>query len=89
MGRWGCGRGRSSRRCPPCREGVEADPREPAPAPAQPSRPGGLPGAAAMRRARGGVGTRLFGEGADPIELEATRVLASPRATHVKFDVRS
>jgi len=37
---------------------------------------------------RGG-GTRLFGEGADPIRLEATRVLASPRATHVKFDVPS
>ena len=36
-----------------------------------------------------GGGTRLFGEGNDPIELEATRVLASPRATHVKFDVRS
>jgi len=36
-----------------------------------------------------GGGTRLFGEGADPIRLEATRVLASPRATHVKFDVPS
>ena len=36
-----------------------------------------------------GGGTRLFGEGAEPIKLEATRVLASPRATHVKFDVRS
>ena len=36
-----------------------------------------------------GGGTRLFGDGADPIELEATRVLASPRATHVRFDVRS
>lgn len=36
-----------------------------------------------------GGGTRLFGEDADPIELEATRVLASPSATHVKFDVRS
>ena len=36
-----------------------------------------------------GGGTRLFGEGADPVRLEATRVLASPRATHVKFDVRS
>lgn len=36
-----------------------------------------------------GGGTRLFGEGVDPIELEVTRVLASPRATHVKFDVRS
>jgi dihydrofolate reductase len=36
-----------------------------------------------------GGGTRLFGEGADPLRLEATRVLASPRATHVKFDVPS
>jgi len=36
-----------------------------------------------------GGGTRLFGEGADPIRLEATRVLASPQATHVKFDVPS
>ena len=36
-----------------------------------------------------GGGTRLFGEGAAPIRLEATRVLASPRATHVKFDVPS
>jgi len=36
-----------------------------------------------------GGGTRLFGEGADPIRLEATRVLGSPRATHVKFDVPS
>jgi len=36
-----------------------------------------------------GGGTRLFREGADPIRLEATRVLASPRATHVKFDVPS
>jgi dihydrofolate reductase len=36
-----------------------------------------------------GGGTRLFGEGADPIRLEATRVLASPRATHVKFNVPS
>jgi len=34
-----------------------------------------------------GGGTRLFGEGADPVKLEATRVLASPRATHFKFDV--
>ena len=36
-----------------------------------------------------GGGTRLFGEGADPIRLEATRVLASPRATHLKFNVPS
>lgn len=36
-----------------------------------------------------GGGTRLFGEDADPVRLEATRVLASPRATHVTFDVRS
>ena len=36
-----------------------------------------------------GGGTRLFGDGAAPIRLEATRVLASPRATHVKFDVPS
>lgn len=36
-----------------------------------------------------GDGTRLFGEGAEPIRLEATRVLASPRATHVTFDVPS
>ena len=36
-----------------------------------------------------GSGTRLFGEGAEPIRLEATRVLASPRATHVTFDVPS
>jgi dihydrofolate reductase len=36
-----------------------------------------------------GGGTRLFGEGADPIRLEATRLLASPRATHLRFDVRS
>ena len=36
-----------------------------------------------------GGGTRLFGEGADPMRLEATRVLASPQATHVKFDVPS
>ena len=36
-----------------------------------------------------GGGTRLFGEDTDPVRLEATRVLASPRATHVKFDVLS
>jgi dihydrofolate reductase len=36
-----------------------------------------------------GGGTRLFGEDADPVRLEATRVLASPMATHLRFDVRS
>jgi dihydrofolate reductase len=36
-----------------------------------------------------GGGTRLFGEGADPIRLEATRVLSSPRATHLRFAVGS
>jgi hypothetical protein len=36
-----------------------------------------------------GGGTRLFGEGADPVRLEATRVLASPRATHLRFAVDS
>jgi dihydrofolate reductase len=36
-----------------------------------------------------GGGTRLFGEGADPVRLEATRVLSSPRATHLRFDVGS
>jgi dihydrofolate reductase len=36
-----------------------------------------------------GGGTRLFGEGADPVRLEATRVLASPRATHLRFAVGS
>ena len=36
-----------------------------------------------------GGGTRLFGEGTDPVRLEATRVLASPRATHLRFDVHS
>jgi dihydrofolate reductase len=36
-----------------------------------------------------GGGTRLFGEDADLVRLEATRVLASPRATHVTFDVLS
>jgi dihydrofolate reductase len=34
-----------------------------------------------------GGGTRLFGDGADPVRLEATRVLSSPRATHLRFDV--
>jgi hypothetical protein len=36
-----------------------------------------------------GSGTRLFGEDSDPVRLEATRVLASPMATHLRFDVRS
>lgn len=36
-----------------------------------------------------GGGTPLFGEGADPVRLEATRVLASPRATHLRFAVGS
>jgi len=36
-----------------------------------------------------GGGTRLFGEGPDPVRLEATRVLASPRATHLRFAVGS
>jgi dihydrofolate reductase len=35
-----------------------------------------------------GGGTRLFGEGR-PVRLEATRVRSSPRATHVKYGVRS
>jgi dihydrofolate reductase len=35
-----------------------------------------------------GGGTRLFGEGR-PVRLEATRVLSSPRATHVRYAVRS
>jgi dihydrofolate reductase len=34
-----------------------------------------------------GDGTRLFGEGGEPIELEATRVLSSPKATHLRFSV--
>jgi dihydrofolate reductase len=36
-----------------------------------------------------GGGTRLFGEDGGLVRLEATRVLTSPRATHVKFDVPS
>ena len=36
-----------------------------------------------------GGGTRLFGEGADPVRLEPKRLLGSPRATHVTFDVLS
>jgi dihydrofolate reductase len=35
-----------------------------------------------------GGGTRLFGEDATPVGLEATRILSSPRATHLKFAVR-
>jgi dihydrofolate reductase len=35
-----------------------------------------------------GGGTRLFGEDAKPVGLEATRILSSPRATHLKFAVR-
>src|SRR5262245_6575167 len=34
-----------------------------------------------------GGGTRLFGEG-QPVRLEATRVLSSPMATHVAYDIR-
>jgi dihydrofolate reductase len=36
-----------------------------------------------------GGGTRLFGEGGEPIKLEATRVLSSPRAAHLRYDLRS
>ena len=36
-----------------------------------------------------GGGTRLFGEGADPVRLEATRVVGSPKATHLTFAVGS
>ena len=36
-----------------------------------------------------GGGTLLFGEGGKPLGLEATRVLSSPKATHLKFVVRS
>ena len=36
-----------------------------------------------------GGGTRLFGEGANPIRLETTRVLASPKVTHLTFAVGS
>jgi dihydrofolate reductase len=36
-----------------------------------------------------GGGTRLFGEGGEPIGLEATRVLSSPKATHLTFRVGS
>jgi dihydrofolate reductase len=35
-----------------------------------------------------GAGTRLFDQlGAERIELECTRVIASPRATHLRFRV--
>jgi len=34
-----------------------------------------------------GGGTRLFGEGEELRKLEATRVLSSPRVTHLKYDV--
>jgi dihydrofolate reductase len=36
-----------------------------------------------------GGGTRLFGEGGELRRLEATRVLSSPRATHLRFDIGS
>jgi dihydrofolate reductase len=36
-----------------------------------------------------GDGTRLFGEGGEPIRLETTRVLSSPRAAHLRFRVDS
>jgi len=36
-----------------------------------------------------GGGTRLFGEGGEPMELEATRVISSPKATHLTFRVGS
>jgi dihydrofolate reductase len=36
-----------------------------------------------------GGGTRLFLEGQDSIKLEAMRVVSSPRAAHLTFDVRS
>ena len=36
-----------------------------------------------------GGGTRLFGEGAGPVRLEATRVVGSPKATHLTFAVGS
>lgn len=35
-----------------------------------------------------GGGTRLFGEVDEPLALEATRVVASPKATHLRFSVR-
>jgi dihydrofolate reductase len=36
-----------------------------------------------------GAGTRLFEDGGQPVGLEATRVVSSPRATHLKYAVRS
>jgi dihydrofolate reductase len=36
-----------------------------------------------------GGGTRLFGEDGEPVKLEATRVLSSPRAAHLRFRVPS
>ena len=36
-----------------------------------------------------GGGTRLFGEGGEPMELEATRMISSPKATHLTFRVGS
>jgi dihydrofolate reductase len=36
-----------------------------------------------------GGGTRLFGESGEPIKLEATRVLSSPRVAHLRFRVPS
>jgi dihydrofolate reductase len=36
-----------------------------------------------------GSGTRLFGEGGEAIKLEATRVLSSPRAAHLKYAIDS
>jgi dihydrofolate reductase len=35
-----------------------------------------------------GGGTRLFGEGGDLVALEATRVLSSPKAAHLRFAVQ-
>jgi dihydrofolate reductase len=35
-----------------------------------------------------GSGTRLFGENGDPVALEATRVVSSPKATHLRFALR-
>jgi dihydrofolate reductase len=36
-----------------------------------------------------GGGTRLFGKGEEPIRFEATRVLSSPRAAHLRYVVDS
>jgi dihydrofolate reductase len=35
-----------------------------------------------------GDGIRLFGEGNTPVELETTRVVPAPKATHLRFRVR-